>query len=282
MLTPDGYCCPWGTAASWLAAGALLACLSCGARCADPTPTRQKAEAFDHDPGWDGKNNRVAPTPLPLIVQDFGYSPTNHAGKAKGEIGGRVAQSLRPAYYAKVLEASTLDNPLSASGSVAVLQAQSVSGWHTSANLYVGWFNADERDLIWRPRNFVGFRLQSFNEPDGALVELTYGTRAWQAGGMFVDTAGGGQERKVRDLASSRLLRIPPDGSKHAWRFDYDPKAAGGAGQIAFTFDGASTRLALRPALRRAGATFNRFGPGLPRCHFLAASILAVAICSPC
>jgi hypothetical protein len=163
MITPyrDGR--PSGTAA-WLAAGAILVGSSCGARCGDPVPTRQKSEAFDRDPRWDGKNHRLVPTPS-LVVQDFGYSPTNHAGKSKGEIGGRVAQSLRPAYYAKVMEASTLDDPLSASGSVAVLEAQSVSGWHTSANLYVGWFNADEGDLIWRPRNFIGFRLQSSNRP---------------------------------------------------------------------------------------------------------------------
>src|SRR5262245_63723310 len=98
------------------------------------------------------------------------------------------------------MKASTLDSPLSASGSVAVLEAQSVSGWHTSANLYVGWFNADEGDLIWRPRNFIGFRLQSSNEPDGALVELTYGTRAWQAGGVVVGAAGRRRARQVSDL----------------------------------------------------------------------------------
>src|SRR4030095_9321331 len=181
---------------------------------AELSPTRQKTERFDHDPQWDGKQNRLAPTRPPLVEQDFGYSTTQHAGKAAGEIGGKVSQSIRPAYYGKVVPTCTLEEPLNASGSLSIVEAKAIMGWHTQGNIYVGWFNSDIHDLIWRPRNFIGFRLQSSNEPDGALVEVTYGTRAWQAGGMFVNAAGGGQERLVRELKSSALLRIPPDGSK--------------------------------------------------------------------
>ena len=260
---------PWRSApATILFLFALAVC----ARSAEPSPTRQKTERFDQDAQWDGRNNRLAPTP-PLVEQDFGYSPTHHAGKAAGEIGGKVSQSIRPAYYAKIVPAATFDEPPSASGSLSVLDARAISGWHTQGNLYVGWFNGDVRDLIWRPRNFIGFRLQSFNEPDGALVELTYGTRAWQAGGMFVNAAGGGQQRLVRELAGGALLRIPPDGSKRQWSFVYDPAGANGAGEMAFSFDGAETRLALRPELRKAGASFNRFGlfaPRIPGRHIVA------------
>jgi hypothetical protein len=250
----------------------VLLILEC-AWAATPAPTRQKTEIFDGDPKWDGRNNRLTPSAPPLVEQDFGYSFTHHAGKAAGEIGGKVSQSIRPAYYAKVVPAGTFEDRLSASGNVCIVEAQAISGWHTQGNIYVGWFNSDVRDQVWRPRNFIGFRLQSSNEPDGALVELTYGTRAWQAGGTFVNRAGGGQEKLVRELKSSDLLRIPPDGSKHAWTFRYDPTAANGAGEIVFTFDGVETAVALRPELRKAGASFNRFGifaPRIPGRHIVA------------
>ena len=249
--------------ATWCLA-ALLALTKYGWS-ADASLTRQKTETFDREPRWDAKGNRLALTRPPLIEQDFGYSATHHAGKKAGEIGGRVSQSIRPAYYGKLVPTSTLNDPLSASGSLCILEAQSIMGWHTQGNIYVGWFNNDVRDLIWRPRNFIGFRLQSFNEPDGALVELTYGTRAWQAGGMFVNGSGGGQQRNVSELSNAALLRIPPDGSRHSWTYKYDPAGANGAGEIIFTFDGAESRLALRPELRKAGASFNRFGIFAPR-----------------
>ncbi|MEW6160784.1 MAG: hypothetical protein AB1813_25425 [Verrucomicrobiota bacterium] len=239
----------------------------------EPNPTRQKIESFDADPQWEGKNNRAAPARPEVIEQDFGYAATNRSGKVVGRIGGKFSQSTQPAYYAKAITACTLENPLAASGCLTVEAAQSISGWHTTANIFVGWFNADERDLIWRPRNFIGFRLQSSNEPDGAIVELTYGTQAWQAGGRFVNTRGGGQERLVRELNSSALLRIAPDGARHRWSFQYHPQAAGGAGEMIFTFDGAETRFSLDPVLRKAGASFNRFGfftPRIPGRHMIA------------
>ena len=244
-----------------------------GAWSAEPSPTRQKTERFDHDPQWDGRQNRSAPPRPPPVEQDFGYSKTQHAGKTDGEIGGKVSQSIRPAYYGKVMPTSTLEEPLSASGNLRLVEARAIMGWHTQGNIYVGWFNSDVHDLIWRPRNFLGFRLQSSNEPDGALVELTYGTRSWQAGGRFVNAAGGGQERLVRELKSSALLRIPPDRSNHSWSCVYDPAAASGAGEIIFTFDGVESRLTLQSALRKAGASFNRFGifaPRIPGRHIVA------------
>lgn len=227
--------------------------------------TRQKSESFDHDPEWDQKNNRWLPNPSLIVEQDFGYGATNQEGQALAMIGGKFSQSLRPSYYAQVIASNTLDNALTASGTVSITEAAAVSGWASTANIYVGWFNADAGDLIWRPRNFLGFRLQSFNEPDGALVELTYGTGAWQAGGMFVNAAGGGQERLVRDLKSSALLRIPPDRSRHRWKFRYEPDGANGAGEIIFLFDDAETRFPLERPLRQAGASFNRFGFFTPR-----------------
>ncbi len=227
--------------------------------------TRLKTETFDRDPGWEGRNNRLSPAKPPTINQNFGYSRTDHAGKQRGEIGGEFWQANRPAYYGKVIEKKGLELPLSASGSVAVTKAQSIMGWHQTSNVFIGWFSPDEKDLIWRPRNFIGFRLQSSNEPDGCLVEICYGTSAWQAGGLFVNAAGGGQHKNVVDLKTSDLLRIPPDGSKHQWSFNYDPNGANGAGEIVLVFNGNETRLALSAEHKKAGATLNRFGVFTPR-----------------
>ncbi len=223
--------------------------------------TASKTETFDRDPQWDGKANRLVPRDPPTVNQDFGYSATtNHAGQTPGEIGGEVWRSLTPAYYGKAIAEKSFATAMSASGSLALLKAQAISGWQTGATIFVGWFNADPRDLIWRPRNFLGFRLEASNEPDGALVEVCYGTRAWQAGGVWVDAAGGGQERNVKELESGRLLRIPPDGAKHRWSLRHDPSAGDGAGELTFGFDGAETRLRLGAEHRQAGARCNRFG----------------------
>jgi hypothetical protein len=59
-----------------------------------------KAKSFDRDPCWKGHNNRAVPTKLLTLMQDFGHSPTNFAGKEKGELGGRVQRAGKPAYNA--------------------------------------------------------------------------------------------------------------------------------------------------------------------------------------
>ena len=132
-----------------------------------------KTESFDLDPKWDGRNNRQVPANPPLVNQDFGYSKTNHAGKAGGEIGGEFWAALQPAYYGKIIKEKTFEDSFNASGSLALLHGRSIFGWQTTCNVYIGFFNADGRDLIWRPNNFAGFRIQSINEPDGCGVEIT-------------------------------------------------------------------------------------------------------------
>jgi hypothetical protein len=217
------------------------------------TRTYLKEERFDRDPGWDAARNRVAKEPQEKR-QDFGYQP-GEAGLKFGRIGGVVWRSILPAYYAKPLSTHTLEDRFSASGTVALTQSKTTVGYENGSTLFVGFFN--HRAQGWRPINFVGFRLEGYNEPDGANVEIGYGTRRWTAGGAFVNTGGGAQERKVRDLDSRQLLRIAPDGKRHTWSLQYDPAA--GAGKITFVFDGAATVHELRPEHRRQGAEFDRF-----------------------
>ncbi|MBW3600271.1 MAG: hypothetical protein KY475_23760, partial [Planctomycetes bacterium] len=66
----------------------------------EPAKTSIKSESFDRDPGWEAHNNRIVPDEYPTIVQDFGYSETNVAGKSPGEMGGRVSRASEPAFYA--------------------------------------------------------------------------------------------------------------------------------------------------------------------------------------
>src|SRR5690348_17324350 len=66
-----------------LISGAGLFIAVCAGGAADPMT---KSQSFDHDPSWDAHNNRLVPAKLPTVVQDFGYSPTNVAGKGPGEM----------------------------------------------------------------------------------------------------------------------------------------------------------------------------------------------------
>src|SRR6267154_4999181 len=91
---------PWGMRS--LVCAALLVALAVGAgigAAEDQPKTVLKTESFEKDPGWEGHNNRVVPERLPTVVQDFGYSKTNFAGKAAGELGGRVTRASEPAFY---------------------------------------------------------------------------------------------------------------------------------------------------------------------------------------
>jgi hypothetical protein len=67
-----------------------------------------KTEHFDRDPNWDALNNRTELKSPPVVKQDFGYSATNFAGKASGEIGGAVTRTTRPAYYAAQVVADAM------------------------------------------------------------------------------------------------------------------------------------------------------------------------------
>ena len=58
---------------------------------------------FSRDPGWDHYQNRIVGTDMPKIVQDFGWRRTDHTRSGPGEIGGRVENSRRQAYYAMPL-----------------------------------------------------------------------------------------------------------------------------------------------------------------------------------
>jgi hypothetical protein len=73
---------------------------------------------------------------------------------------------------------------LSFAGTVNILHATHTVGFTSSSDIFVGFFNSEQQ--WWRPANFLGFRLRGHNEPiqNIASLELSYGTSAWQAGGI--------------------------------------------------------------------------------------------------
>ena len=220
-----------------------------------PTKPRLKAETFDRDPGWNSQNNRVQAKPRP-IVQDFGYSGSNHArGKAPGEIGGRVQRSSTSAFYGMHFEKpKTLDSKLHCTGSFAVTQSTGTSG------LFFGWFNTKTPGS--RPYNWMGFGLGG--ERTGVQVNVGYRTAGGFADGPGRVTGYGPgwfAKPKWRDIHV-----IPNDGTRYTFDFLYDPAANGGIGEITFTlggkgpYTGGPFTFKLPAAHRKSGATFDAFG----------------------
>src|SRR4051812_41222702 len=61
-----------------------------------PAKTHERTERFDREPDWDRRNNQAVLRRT--IRQDFGFSPTAHAGGKKGEMGGFITPAAEPAY----------------------------------------------------------------------------------------------------------------------------------------------------------------------------------------
>jgi hypothetical protein len=207
----------------------------------------EKTERFDRDPGWDGRNHRPTGHRPRTIRQDFGYSATGNAGRAAGEIGGFVTPAAESAFYAKVLPAATLNEPLSASGTLFVGQGGTLDDG--AGNTLVGFFNADSLNE-WRTPNSIVLRVNG--RGDGFHLHLEYATARWRAGGDFfavVDAASG-----------KRQMRLIPSRKVHTWSLKYDPRGNNGGGTITATLNEETLVLNLDPGHKADGATFNRFG----------------------
>lgn len=194
-----------------------------------------KTERFDRDPGWDGRNHRSTAHEPREVRQDFGWS-----AEAKA-VGGTVSPDGDPAYYGKVLPASTLNDPLSASGTMIVGGDARPDG-----NTLLGFFNAETVNE-WRTPSTLAFRVNG--RGDGFHLHLEYCTARWRAGADFFGPI---------EASGKRAFRLFPGGKKAvAWSLRYDPA---GDGTVAATVDGETLVLKLDPGHKADGATFNRFG----------------------
>src|SRR6187431_358139 len=181
-------------------------------------PSALKREHFDRDPGWEGNNNRTEIKSPPVVKQDFGYSAKSVAGKTKGEIGGSVTRTTKPAYYAAKIGPKTLNDKLSASGTFAI------PACHPGAGLFFGFFNANQPGGSGRPIGSLGLHFD-FEGAGGRLaVRLITGQN--QSCGTFITPYIPGKFRPTP---------IRNDGTRYHWTLDYDPQAGGGKGRFTFT-----------------------------------------------
>jgi hypothetical protein len=195
---------------------AIVLVLAVAALAAEPG---LKTESFDKDPGWEGHNNRIVPKTVPTFVQDFGYRPTNHAGRAAGEIGGQVQRAAEPAYYAARIGPRTLDDKLSASGTFAITRTTGGGG------LFFGFFRAEQPGGGGRPVGSLGLDLDC--EQAGARLAVRLITGKNQSCGTFITPFIPGKFRPTP---------IKNDGTRYHWTLDYDPQGADGRGRFTFTF----------------------------------------------
>src|SRR5262245_6141312 len=213
---------PWRTTVGLLCLA--LVALAGGAgdgRTAAPPQSNLKSESFDKDPGWEGHNNRIVPERVPTVTQDFGYSKTNVAGKAAGELGGRIARASEPAYYADKIGPVNLDEKLSASGTFALTKTSAGGG------IFFGFFRAEPPSGGGRPVSSLGMNVDC--ERGGARLAVRLITAKNQSCGTFVTPFIPGKFRPTP---------IRNDGTRYQWTLDYDPQGAGGRGQFKFTFRG--------------------------------------------
>lgn len=180
-----------------------LTLVVCGLTLASAPPKGQLVQVrqdFSHDPGWDHYQNRIVGTEMPAIHQDFGWRRTDFTGGGPGEIGGRVENSRRQAYYAMPLgKPLSFNDEVSASGKLA-LRHIGLRGVG-----YVGFFNS--RRHTWRVWNSMAFRV--WEEDDLGQVMFDWMSGDWKARG-----------------AETAIL-LKPDGKRHAWSFRYEPEARG-------------------------------------------------------
>lgn len=208
-----------------------------------------KEESFDNDPHWDGANNRMIADRV--AVQDFGYSDTSFARGTQGEIGGEVQRSTLVAYYAKKIQAATLDQSLSASGRFVVTRHNG------SAGAFFGWFNSHQEGGGGRAVGSLGMDIGYKSNGGSLAVRLI--TDQNQSCGIPVDLPSKNVPRGAGALRT---------GTPYTWKLDYDPKGANGDGQIIFSFQAAADDLSkvktysvdLPPNFKKEGATLDRFG----------------------
>jgi hypothetical protein len=197
-------------------------------------PMLLKFEAFNTNPGWDARNNRATDPGARQIVQNFGYEASgSNAGGPAGEIGGFVTPAGEPAYYAKVIAEKSLNDVLSASGTLNV----PAGGGHT----VIGFFNSNTVNE-WRTANTVTLRLYGRGTYFYAYPE--YGTANWRAGAGAL----GGE------------AAIPTGTTDYPFSLSYDPAGAEGRGAVTATIGAYTSVVALDSGHRSDGAIFNRFG----------------------
>ena len=201
---------------------------------------------LSNDPGWEASGNQTQFIERDFHAKhDFGFSSSNHAGKAMGEIGGTLwrTEAVDPlhGYYADAIGHLTLDDPISFSGSIAFTDGA------TDAGMFFGYFNTKERAAIFEKAEDGAPMAQSMGFTIDGPTRIGY-----NFSGQIAPT-----KALVGNIAGPVFL---PDGKKHVFTFSYDPKANNARGSITCTLDNHVFKHDLTPEQRAAGSTFDRFG----------------------
>jgi hypothetical protein len=213
----------------------------------DLTVNGQKID-LAQDPRWEGRNSHAQyPEPNFHGMHSYGWSQTNWAGKATGEIGGLFWRTEPPdplfSYYGDDIGELTLEDPISFSGTICFADGM------TDAAAYFGYFNrenqlatfdSDKPEAGFPMRNMMGFAIA-----DSSAVGYYLNP--------FVSAAD-------RDGASASCGVFTPDRRRRKFGFAYDPTANDGTGRVTVSLDGKEQSFALSSAMRKTGAVFNRFG----------------------
>jgi hypothetical protein len=194
------------------------------------------------DARWDGKGNHAEYQERVLRpLHDFGYFAPDSTNGQPGRLGGVIWRDERPAYYADKVGRLTLDDELFASGKLRFTNAGSDSG------VYLGWF-----DSASKTNKAIAESKQAQQNLLAVLIEgpsrIGHYFRP-----AFRDREGNGSAPKTGPI-------IRPNGSGHSWSMHYQPRAAGGRGQITVMLDNQQQTLDLKSEHRKAGAVFDRFG----------------------
>ena len=229
-----------GTARSVILVGLILLLVSASVGAGERT------QRFDKDPGWEGRNHHSDAFPARTIRQDFGFSPTRHAGGlAPGEMGGVLTPAAEPAYYARRMSRKTFDDRLTASGILACGDG----GIHA----LIGFFKAGTLNE-WRTPNTIALRIQGRGDKFFAYVE--YATSRWRAGGDSPRPFARVRDPKTgKEEPKGFALKTP-----HTWSLTYDPHGNDGRGVITATIDGETSVCHLDGGHKADGASFDRFG----------------------
>lgn len=205
---------------------------------------------LSQDPHWDGLNNQVTFRQTDFhAAQNFGFSQTNWAGNAPGEIGGRFygTEVIDPlhGYYADDIGHLTLEDPISFTGWVNFVEG-AVDG-----RMLIGYFNREAKMAPIEgeykgnpPHQFLGIEVM-----DQTRVGYT-----WTA-----------VCSPRQDIAfEERGPIFIPDRVKRPFSFRYDP-TAGKSGRITVSLGADTFSVDLTAEQRKIGATFDRFGLLNPR-----------------
>jgi hypothetical protein len=188
------------------------------------------------DPSWDASHNRGTYQSKDAPgAHDFGFSLTNRAGGAPGEIGGTFWRSGKYAYYADRVGPLSMDDRLEASGKVVL-----VSG-APDADMFLGWFSsASKEESPVQAGNFLG-------------IHVGGPTRVGHYFHPSLTTAKGNR-------AQANAGPLLPPGKAIDWTLVYDPAAEAGNGAMHVTLGKESVTFPLRGGVRKQGGTFDRFG----------------------